>query len=431
MQQNDTFMIAARRFGFNAAAIGVAMLGAGSLQARTQAIDGVRLAESQATAASSDPYQDGRALLAKGDVTGAIAAFRAALVETPQSVDALNGLAVSYDRMGRYDISRAYYDSALAIAPDSAQLLNNLGYSLFLQGKLQAAIPLLQKAVASSDPGAHATGQRVLNLIAAQMRSDAARESTELARAEVEAPAARVELSANGEQRLVFSAPAPDPELTARLGDAAPLVMVAAPWTQRDERALEVVEAARDHEAAVAAKAALAELSGEDGASAAAPPRLPPLASLAVPSDARRVADRFPTEAIRQDAGPRLVLRTLSARPANEAAAVAGAPAAIMPRSRSESAARQSAPTVPQDNAALAWLLASRRTVRPAENPATAGHYPQVDIVSAEFDSDDRDLNIFAARMRSLNAAVLTATSSGDEQAVANLQALLGKLRAA
>lgn len=105
-------MIAARRFGFNAAAIGVAMLGAGSLQARTQAIDGVRLAESQATAASSDPYQDGRALLAKGDVTGAIAAFRAALVETPQSVDALNGLAVSYDRMGRYDISRAYYDSA-------------------------------------------------------------------------------------------------------------------------------------------------------------------------------------------------------------------------------------------------------------------------------------------------------------------------------
>lgn len=428
MNSSDCLLRAMRRFGFNAAAVGVAVLDVASLQARTRPIEGVRLAESPAPAIQGDSYQVGRGLLAAGDVTGAIAAFRTALVEAPQSVDALNGLAVCYDRLGRYDISRAYYDSALAIEPGSALVLNNLGYSLFLQGKLQAAIPLLQKAVASNDAAARATGQRVLNLVAAKMRNDAAQASTAVALAEVQAPRARVEMSANGEQRLVFAGPAPDAELAARLGDAAPLVMIAAPWTRRDERALEAREAARER-AANAATAVMA--AGTDRAAAAPPPPMPSLASLAIPSVTERLDRRFPTQAPLRDIDPRLDLRTIAARPAKDAGTAVAASVAFAPRPRSELEGRQSGATVLHGETLPAWLLASRRTLRIAATGTVAGHVPRADTGRAVFDSDDHELNIFAARMRGVEPGECAPRRISDEQAVANLEALLTRLRAA
>ena len=221
--------------------VGLATLGSGRADARALAgngglPEGTRFTAPDAVA--GDPYQRGKTLLASGDAPGAVAAFRAALADEPQSIDALNGLGVAFDRLGRYDIARGYYDLALAVAPDSPLVLNNLGYSLYLQGEDAAAIPFLRRALAAMVPGGPAPAQRILSLIADRMRTQAAANETAIARAEIAAPAARVELSANGEQRLVLAAAAPAPELVARLGDAAVLTSPAQAWTASDDAAI-------------------------------------------------------------------------------------------------------------------------------------------------------------------------------------------------
>jgi LytR cell envelope-related transcriptional attenuator/Tetratricopeptide repeat len=69
--------------------------------------------------------------------------YKSALSKNRNSVEVLNGLAASYDRLGRYDLSERYYHEALAIDPRSAQTLNNLGYSYYLQGKPDLALAYL------------------------------------------------------------------------------------------------------------------------------------------------------------------------------------------------------------------------------------------------------------------------------------------------
>jgi hypothetical protein len=288
---------------------------------------------------------------------------------------------------------------------------------------LRAAIPFLQKAAVSSDQGARAAGQRVLNLVAAQLRSDAARASTEAARTEAMAPSARVELSANGEQRLVFSRSKPDTEMTAKLGDAAPLIMIVAPWTKRDEQALVAGEAARDRAAAVAASVVP---SADDVAAI-----VPRLLSLAVASDARRITDRLPAEVPVRRSLPRLAWRSPSVRPANDAGVVAARQFAIMPRPRSSSEGRQSGSAALHDNMAPAWLLASRRATATRSDYAAAGHAPQADTAGMAFDSDDHELNAFAARMRDIKAPEPAVAQLGTEQAAAILRVLPGRRRAA
>ncbi|MBA3511803.1 LytR C-terminal domain-containing protein [Sphingomonas sp.] len=73
--------------------------------------------------------------LALGNVALAIESFRKALREQPDSVDAMVGLAASYDRMTRFDLSRRYYESALAIVPADTRVLNAFARSLDVQGR--------------------------------------------------------------------------------------------------------------------------------------------------------------------------------------------------------------------------------------------------------------------------------------------------------
>ena len=61
-------------------------------------------------------------------------------------MEALNGLAASYDRLGRYDLSARYYGRALTIEPQSAQTLNNMGYSYLLQERFDLAVAYLRDA---------------------------------------------------------------------------------------------------------------------------------------------------------------------------------------------------------------------------------------------------------------------------------------------
>lgn len=80
-------------------------------------------------------YRLGKSYFAKAEYGLAIGAFQQALHENSKSILALNGLAACYDQLQRYEVAAGYYYKALQIEPDSARTLNNIGYSLLMQGR--------------------------------------------------------------------------------------------------------------------------------------------------------------------------------------------------------------------------------------------------------------------------------------------------------
>ena len=88
---------------------------------------------------------EARGQLALNNVALALTSFRIAAREDPNSIDALVGIADCYDRMGRFDLSRRYYESALALAPADTQLLTAFAASLQLQGKSAEALSVREE----------------------------------------------------------------------------------------------------------------------------------------------------------------------------------------------------------------------------------------------------------------------------------------------
>ncbi len=91
-------------------------------------------------------YQRGKLHFNAGQFGLAVNHFQSAVRREPGSIEALNGLAASYDRLGRYDISARYYERALAADPESTQTLNNIGYSYLLQERFDLAVAYLRDA---------------------------------------------------------------------------------------------------------------------------------------------------------------------------------------------------------------------------------------------------------------------------------------------
>ncbi|WP_265569677.1 tetratricopeptide repeat protein [Sphingomicrobium nitratireducens] len=58
----------------------------------------------------------------------------------------LNAMGVMADRDGRYEVAREAYAAGLAMAPEEPKLLNNLGWSLLLQGQWADALVPLEAA---------------------------------------------------------------------------------------------------------------------------------------------------------------------------------------------------------------------------------------------------------------------------------------------
>jgi hypothetical protein len=101
---------------------------------------------SAAAKRGSPMLAEGRTALALGNVGTALEAFRRALREQPESIEALAGIAACYERMGRYDLSRVNYEAALAIAPNNPILLNSFAASLQQQGRHAEARALRAEA---------------------------------------------------------------------------------------------------------------------------------------------------------------------------------------------------------------------------------------------------------------------------------------------
>jgi Flp pilus assembly protein TadD len=252
--------------------LGGIMMDAAPVAAKARLPDGVRTQLKGITAEAGDHFQTGRALLAAGDTTAALAAFRTAVAANPQSIDALNGLGVAYDRLGRADLARSAYETALAFDPAAADVLYNLGYSLYRAGDDRAAIPWLQKAVRHGDTLVQSAARRALALIDARMTAQVAKAAPMAAPAVIalaEPPArpapqalaaaapaatpalaavatpivgtARIDMASDGAMELVLDAPAPATavaaELASSLGEAAVLTLAAAPFIEPDASA--------------------------------------------------------------------------------------------------------------------------------------------------------------------------------------------------
>ncbi len=108
-----------------------------------------------------DNFERGRALLDAGQLNEAIAALSRAAALDPRMKQAHVLLARAYERKGMPEQARKSYDRALDDEPDDPQILNDLGYTLYLNGHYRAAIEKLKRAAKLAP-----TDARILNNLA-------------------------------------------------------------------------------------------------------------------------------------------------------------------------------------------------------------------------------------------------------------------------
>ncbi|MCM2567042.1 MULTISPECIES: LytR C-terminal domain-containing protein [Janthinobacterium] len=88
----------------------------------------------------------GKRLQELGDQRAALAAYREALLLTPDSADARNGAAVLHAQLGQLETARTMLQ-ALAQEVPTARTYNNLGYVLYLQGEYAQAASVLRQSL--------------------------------------------------------------------------------------------------------------------------------------------------------------------------------------------------------------------------------------------------------------------------------------------
>ncbi|MEO3429570.1 tetratricopeptide repeat protein [Pelagibius sp. CAU 1746] len=164
--------------------------------------------------ASRSNYEQGRLDFSAGRYGLAIKRFQMAMAERPESIEAVNGLAASYDQIGRFDLAERYYRRALGMDPNSSQTLNNLGYSMLLQGKTDLALALFRDATRQSpdDPMIAANAQLAVDAgvekkEAGQVSEAAPAQPQEVARRAPPAPRPSIVRINPAEQRLRLRTP--------------------------------------------------------------------------------------------------------------------------------------------------------------------------------------------------------------------------------
>jgi tetratricopeptide (TPR) repeat protein len=101
---------------------------------------------------SDEPYRAGAMHFRRGEYGLAERYFREATEKAPQDAASWVGLAAAYDRLSRFDLADRAYQSAIQLSGETAQILNNQGYSYMLRGNLVSARAKFAKA-RSLEPG--------------------------------------------------------------------------------------------------------------------------------------------------------------------------------------------------------------------------------------------------------------------------------------
>lgn len=152
-----------RTLASRAALIGLAVAigGCTSSAKRTALPEGTRF-----TAATDASSVAAARLLADGNYGLAIEMYRRILATTPDDPAAVEGLALCYDRLRRYDLSDVYFQKALALAPRHEAFYRAYAASLAAQGRQESAALLdidmrAMLASASATPAAPPPAQPV------------------------------------------------------------------------------------------------------------------------------------------------------------------------------------------------------------------------------------------------------------------------------
>ncbi len=124
----------------------------GRFYANTKPVDPAKALGFLGRAIQTDPnfapahYQKGVALLAKGDLAAADAAFREALACDATYTPAYLDLAGTYEALELPELAVEVYEKALLNADQKSDLLNSLAILRMDQGKVKDALELFQKA---------------------------------------------------------------------------------------------------------------------------------------------------------------------------------------------------------------------------------------------------------------------------------------------
>jgi tetratricopeptide (TPR) repeat protein len=111
--------------------------------------------------------------LAAGDIQGAIALYREAVVAAPQDADIAYRLALAFDKAGDTDAERTTLEQTVRIDPSMAQAQNQLGYVLSRSGDVPDAEEHFRLAVQSA-PAYTAAWVNYAAALAVQSRLDEA-----------------------------------------------------------------------------------------------------------------------------------------------------------------------------------------------------------------------------------------------------------------
>ncbi|MBI4924271.1 MAG: tetratricopeptide repeat protein [Devosia nanyangense] len=90
---------------------------------------------------------EARAHFRSSDYGYSAALYKVAVNLSPKNPEGYVGLAASYDRLRRFDLSDRVYESLFGLAGGTAQYYNNVGYSYLLRGNLAAAATNFRKAL--------------------------------------------------------------------------------------------------------------------------------------------------------------------------------------------------------------------------------------------------------------------------------------------
>ncbi len=146
-------------------------------------------------------YERGKLHFNAGQFGLAVNHFQSAVRREPGSVEALNGLAASYDRLGRYDLSARYYERALVADPESIQTLNNIGYSYLMQERFDLAVAYLRDA--------HSRDRKDAVVLANRKVAEVSYQDADLKRSDEEARAKRLATPAPSRSRPQVAAQPP------------------------------------------------------------------------------------------------------------------------------------------------------------------------------------------------------------------------------
>jgi hypothetical protein len=175
---------------------------------------------------------EARGQFALGNVALALEGFRRGLREEPGSVDAMNGIAACYDRMARFDLSREYYEMALAAAPTDPRLYANFALSLEMQGR-KAEAGALRGELTSRRAAAEAAAAA---LAAVQAGRPTGSSETAAATQPLSAEQPSVEVTALDTSALPLPAPIaaefPSSAGARPIAEAAPSVSIALPLAE-------------------------------------------------------------------------------------------------------------------------------------------------------------------------------------------------------